>query len=236
MIVNTNIQIKKNYKKIIYFCIAVTALIYIIFNIVELYQEKKAYEAHISTELYSETNRVLNSLVENNEIYEEVLDKGKVSYYDAYKITQNHKRIADYTQKYQRLAVSFNRIESGETSGETVKNASVINTYFLQQVETLTPENIEDTLFEIDNDTKKKFQHLKALNKAWFQSAEEYVSGVSINENKFIYDSQLFKAVYGEYRVSYDFWVNFVVNLDKVTEDYLATNMQLRDMKSFLWD
>jgi hypothetical protein len=187
-----------------------------------LFQEKRMYEKQLSNELNSNMNRLIDAIILNNELYEEILVSENITKGNAQILEKTNERILEITQKYMNLAHDFERVS--QRNKKTAENANYISRFFMNMrgpTEVISNDQAEEIVFVLDPISRIKIEELQKLNATWIESIVNNIDSASmINEEV---STQDFSKYYGENSISDDFWVNFITDLERDTETFLAS-------------
>jgi len=212
--------ILRRYYKNIFVVIMISFLIFITYS---QYKNKIIYESHISSSLNNDVQRLVQSIIDNQEVYDQILKSQYVTKGDAYFLAHNHSSLFTISQKYEAIAKKFERIEGRTTQNLTAINVREISFYFNDMVkeDRLDMDNKDDVIHELTNDRKEIITQLRNLNVEWLQILKHHIYGVKEDQGEYTFDSQVYRDHYGEHSISDDFWVKVVVGLDHKTKTYL---------------
>ncbi|WP_163578926.1 hypothetical protein [Gracilibacillus saliphilus] len=230
-------MLKKYYKQIL--LILCFGILFVI--IYYQYEEKKVYEVYISENLNREMQQLVVSLVQSNHLYQEILQEEEITKFQVHTLNTYTNHLIKSPQKYEDLAVRFNRMEPRATPNETAINAEKISHFFyvLRGNSSHTPdedENEDDVIHELDNkpELKEKIKELQALNTLWAESAQRHIEGLTISKDGDVsFDNLAFIDHLDEYSLTNDYWVDLVKDLDQITNDYLIEK-QIRSVDEIL--
>lgn len=186
------------------------------------YVEKKMYEAHMSHDLNRDIHNIIYILAENHHIYEEILESNKITRYQAYMLTSNHNNLIEFPQNYGALAVKFNRLDKRENN--VAPNAQIIHFFFGEMggFDGFERQTMHQVILELDERNIEKLQYLQSLNYQWLEAAQRNVRGFRDIKNKDSFEAGAIEAYYGKHSLSKRFWIDFIVDLEKTTKDYMS--------------
>jgi len=212
----------KQYIKLLV-ALLVILLIYFYYS---LYQDKKMYEEHISIDVSNDMSDLVTAILRSNEFYENILNEGSITRYDAEMLKMNAYTIQEVPQTYGSLALKFNRIKSDEFHNETAEQAAQIASFFseMHRGETSDKDNPDEVIFELDDSMEEKIFQLKDLNSLWMDSVKNNVHGISDNDGEIGYSYLDIHNQYGDKSLSHDFWVDLIISIDKNTRSFLSKN------------
>src|SRR5690625_2253858 len=139
-------------KKLIKLSVVILTIILVFYGY-KLYQDKRMYEEYISIELNNDTGNLVRDIIESNELYKDILNKGNITRYEAERLKFNAYTIQKFTQEYGFLAQNFERMKSNEFQNETASQVADI-AYFYSEMngETLIDgDNMDEVILVLDN-------------------------------------------------------------------------------------
>lgn len=193
------------------------------------------YEEYISVSVKNDMQELVNAIVDNQKIYEKILNEEVITKGDAYFLTRNSGKVMTLYQKYDGLAKRFDRIEHGDTQNLTAGVAQNINAFFDEMIreESIESSNQDEVKFELNNNMKQKIIKLKELNSLWVSSVKNNVFGFIDKQGDLVFDTQQFREHYGKYTLADNFWSDLVLDIGSNTQKYLHDN-GLFDMSDVL--
>jgi len=184
------------------------------------------YENYISVSVKNDMQDLANAIVDSQNIYVNILDEEVITKGDAYLMAHNSGILMELYQKYNGMAKRFGHIENRTTQNTTAGVAQEISAFFSGMIrkENIDSSNLDDVQIKLNGDMKQKVIKLKELNSIWLSSVKNNVFGVMDKQGDLVFNTQQFRAHYGENILSNNFWVNLVVDIDSDTQKYLHDN------------
>lgn len=200
----------------------VVFMIVLIYFSYSLYEDKKVYEEYISLEVDEDMSALAFAIIDSNELYKQILDRGVIANYEVDKLKKDAYTILEIPQKYGGLAFYFNRRTSEEFQNETAEQAAQIASFFseMNKNEEIDDDNM-DEVTELNKRMEEKIIQIQELNALWLSSLQKHVAGVKDDGGAISFDSREFQNHYGKNSFSHDFWIDFVIDIDHKTKDYI---------------
>lgn len=215
-------MIKRYYKQIL----VLIGLIIATFVIYNQSQENKMYEAHISEEVNSDISSLVVAIVDNQNLYHEILNSNIITKKQLKWLWTNNHEIWTITQEFEFLTIKFNRLD--QNLDRPKSNGVEINSFLGELgssknilLRSLELEEMNDVIYELDPDLKKKMIYIQELNSLWLEAIKENITGVTMTEEKVRIDDDKFNTNFSENSISNDLWVNLVIDLDKKSKTFL---------------
>jgi hypothetical protein len=159
------------------------------------YKEKEMYKAHISNSLNTDMQQLVTSIQNNNTLYNEILNTGRISKSQVNSLKSSNEQIRDIILKYRQLAVTFNIRKEGFQYDQSSLNAMKISHLFYDWDQTYKSE--------FDSKTKLIITKAQELNSKWHSAIK--------NEGQ-------------SYSLSNPSWLELLENIEKNTLSYLKEN------------
>jgi hypothetical protein len=211
---------KPNYKEIL-LGLCVVFLLLVSYN---QYKDKKMYEAHISNIFNQNTQIMVTSIVDSHSIYMDILISEEITHRQIIQLSKYSRNILMVHQQNRQLAMEFNRLEPRMNTNEVGESATKIDIFYSNLIgdERVGPEELDNTLFELDHSLREKIEYLQDLNSAWLEVVQNNIIGVSSNGGKFTFDVHEYQNHYGKNSISNNFWVELLVDMNTKTTDFLS--------------
>jgi hypothetical protein len=217
-------MIGRYYKQILTMSsLVILILLFVIYN---LQQENKMYEIYISKDVNNDMNDLVNAIVDNHNIYSEVLETGEITKHQLQLLERNNTHLLKIPQDYDNLAVfQFNRLDTGILFNEVAANASIISGFFSElggpeMYRILFLDELHDVFIELDENLRGNIEDFKELNNFWLKSVKSNIPGIKEVNGKLEFNKSV-HYYFGERSVLDDFWIDLIVDLNKETRSYL---------------
>ncbi|SEQ29658.1 hypothetical protein [Piscibacillus halophilus] len=209
----------KKYKPLLYI-ILIVILLLIVFK---QHEEKSMYEKHISLELNNDIQSLTNGIISNYNILDEIINSGKITKQQAQLLTQYSKDIVLMVNKYENLAISFNRPDNSHFNNETFNQAQKIFSFFfsIKGRDDFALDEMDETLIELDSKLTKDIKTLMTLHHHWLEASENHIYGVTIMDGYAEFQGNEYLNYYGDHSVTDLFWSDFIVELNEKTKIFL---------------
>ncbi|WP_188206838.1 hypothetical protein [Alkalibacillus aidingensis] len=223
--------IKKNRKKLLIGAVFVIMLV----AIINLYQDKRMYERKLSFDLSNDFSRVMQTIDNGLTMLDTIIEKEEMTYPEHSILTNGYSDLSMNMQEWRGIANRFGKFNK-EVSNTVSLNAADSRWYihsFLDQTEVprIPPDEVAVTL---DESQIEKLTYIRELTEVWAELADEIVPTFSYDGNRVSYDHQGFWDHTGDYNINEDFWIDFMIEADQATEDFLWEEYQVREMRQLL--
>lgn len=185
------------------------------------YEEKKLYEEYVSHQINGEVQRLVIAIDHSLNIYEEIIDTGKLKKGDASTISIYSRDILSIPQELHSVGLQLQRIETGtfSTTENIAKTAQTISPFFMEMIgyDYLEMDEIDDVLFVLENDPnmRKKIEHLHELYELWSSVVKN-----NLNFNEEEPRTNGARKQYKDISVKNKEWAHLVIQLDEATQQF----------------
>lgn len=160
------------------------------------YKAKELYKAHISNRLNTDVQNLVTSIQNNNKLYDEILNNGRISKAQVNSLMWSNESIRDILLEYRGLAVELKMRSEEFQYDKSSLNAIKISRLFYDWDETYESE--------LNAKTKLIISKAQELNSKW-------ISSIKTPEGH-------------RYSLSDPSWLELIENIEKNTHAYLKEN------------
>ncbi|MCZ0701677.1 hypothetical protein J2T56_000115 [Natronobacillus azotifigens] len=213
--------------------IILLSLVVVVFFVyaINQYLEKQRYESYLSMQVENDFSRLSSSVINNEKMYNEILQSGTISLQEVMNLYHNNYEIVRIAQEYQNFAIDLRRLGRDEVNNSPSLNASDIAWFFQRLIWNIAEEEgIEQSIeqfpyalgreenYSLDEEFLEKITVVNELNKRWVHVIEIYVEGAKELSNA---NSDVYFDKYRDHAIKDDYWVDVVLQMDIETEEYL---------------
>lgn len=226
--------------------IILLSLVVVVFFVyaINQYLEKQRYESYLSIQVANDFSRLSSSVINNEKMYNEILQSGTISLQEVMNLYHNNYEIVRIAQEYQNFAIDLRRLGRDEVNNSPSLNASDIAWFFQRLIWNIAEEEgIEHSIeqfpyalgreenYSLDEEFLEKITVVNELNKRWVHVIETYVEGAKelSTSNPDVYFDK-----YRDSAIKDDYWIDVVLQMDIETEDYLNKHKYYGGLRDFL--
>ena len=195
-------------KKILVAVIFVISLVFVI-HYINLFLSNRGYEQYHSHRLMNDNSLLTHSLLDNQEIYKEILNTETLSKEQVERIHNNTYVIINFYEDYSNLAVL---IRGFKKDGHSTTSAAF-------NIEAVFNNKITDQeVVSLDEDFLNKVNTISNINQSWLQILSENMIGFEIHDSEYITTEA--RESLSQNSITKDFWVKTLDMFDNIVKEH----------------
>ncbi len=217
------------FKRFVMLALIFTPIVILSTISIKQFKENQMYESYIFNNVSNNTQETLNSIVQIDQIFKEILENDRITKDQVHLLETYYSSILFSYQRNSNLANQFNR--RVESDSESVKNSLRSISNFFEKIEKESFKS-EDESIAITSALRGKMFKLKELNGLWIKDAMK-IKGVKQEGSKVVFNSKQYRNYYENRSINNEFWVDLLKDINKSYEVYIDKH-NLIDIKSLL--
>ncbi len=200
-------------KNIFVAALLVISLVFFI-HYINLFLNNKSYEQYHSEKLMNNISTLTHSLLDNQEVYKEILNTGVLSKEQVDRIHNNTYVIINFYEDYSKLAELLHRFnrDGFSTSSASFKIEAVFNRKIAEISET------DQDIVKLDDNFLVKVHTISNFNETWIEALKQNIIGFEIfgSEHRANDERESFSMT----SIREDFWVKTLEMFDNKAQEY----------------